>query len=415
MADESERAGFHDYIESNLAGLCCPASGWMKHPYITLGAHYGAGGRTFFWDAFFETLRMRRSGFAKEIRGTLECYLDHMDTGTGRVLRILSPDGPMVAPGQDQVQPFLGQLAYVANLSTPLGDDAPRIVDKLAAFLAFWERERGTTLGLYRWLESYESGIDSALAIAMDPPLTVAAVDLSCYLVLDYRAAAALAQEYGMLDRAAGFRARADRIAEAIRTHMWDPRHEVFCNIRMSSGQRIFLTFDDDEFCILPWTNFIPLYAGIATPAQAEATVRRYLLSPEHMLSKYGLRSFSRKSVYYTEQRICPAYSELAAHWLKTGSNWSGPVWTLSNYMLAHGMAQYGFKDEARAIALDVAAVNWRSVQADGGMFENYHPETGKGLWAKGLFSWNILADGLADEVRDGTQPLLPIRRANLE
>jgi len=64
---------------------------------------------------------------------------------------------------------------------------------------------------------------------------------------------------------------------------------------------------------------------------------------------------------------------------------------------MAHGMAGYGFKQEAKEIALDVAEVNRRSVQRNGGMFANYQPETGKGLWAKDLFSWNILADILPE------------------
>ncbi len=125
---------------------------------------------------------------------------------------------------------------------------------------------------------------------------------------------------------------------------------------------------------LLPWTNFTPLYVGIATQQQAKRTIERYLLNRQEMRCDFGFRSLSARSVYYTEQRVCPPANLAMIPWLKSASNWSGAVWTLSNYMLAHGLARYGFVQEALKVAAETAQVNWQSIRNEGGMFENYHP-----------------------------------------
>ena len=412
---------FHDWIESHLPELVYEPRGHMRHTYISLGSHYGERGRTFFWDAFFSALRFYHSGLDGPVQGTLDCYLDHMRTGgpdDGQVFRILTPDGPCVLADAEQIQPFLCQLAYLANKMSPLKDRAASILDRLAAYLGFWRRRRGTQWGLYRWLDVYESGIDSNLAVSCFPPFTIIGVDLNSYLVLEYRAIAALADEYGRADQAREYRKRADELAENVRKYLWDPQRRLFCNLDTATGKLVYRAFDgddacDDDVCFLPWTNFTPLYAGIATKVQAAATIERYLLNYEEMRCRFGFRSLSRRSVYYTEQRVCPPANLAMFPLLKSGSNWSGAVWTLSNYMLAHGLRHYGFVEDAVKIARETAELNWRSIQNEGGMFENYHPKTGKGLWATGLFSWNILADVLEEEIVNHTgalRDLTPVR-----
>jgi len=383
--------------------------GAMRHPYISLGSHYGAHGRTFFWDAFFSALRFYHSGLAEPVVGTLDCYLDHLDPDTGRVARVLSPDGPIVTVEAEQIQPFLCQFAYVADRMSSLADRADEILSQLAAFLDFWPLERGSSWDLFRWIDAYESGIDSNLALACYPPFTIAGVDLNTYLVLEYRAIAALARTWGRPDQARAFALRGQELAEAIREHLWSDRWEMFCNLDTSSGELVTQTHEGEEFCLVTWTNFTPLYAGIATAEQAERTIRRYLLSRDEMRCRFGFHTLSRRCVYHTQQRISPPTNIAMIPDQKTASNWSGPVWTLSNYMLCHGLARYGFREDALEAARETAEVNWLSIQRDGGMSENYHSDTGKGLWAEDYFSWNILADRLADEIETGQCALAPL------
>ena len=109
-------AKLHEWIESHLGELICQPQGYMRHRYISLGCHYGSGGRTYFWDAFFTALRFYHSGLAEPVLGTLECYLDHLKTNCpadekGQVYRVLAPYGPMVLATNEQIQPFLCQFA----------------------------------------------------------------------------------------------------------------------------------------------------------------------------------------------------------------------------------------------------------------------------------------------------------------
>ena len=397
------------WLEPRLRDLVVEPSGSMRHPYISLGSHYGAHGRTFFWDAFFSALRFYHSGLAEPVLGTLDCYLDHVNLDTGQVPRVLSPAGPLVTLKSEQIQPFLCQFAYVADRMSSLAGRADEILAQLAAFLDFWPRRRGSSSGLYRWIDAYESGIDSNIALACYPPFTIAGVDLNSYLVLEYRAAAALADRWGRPGRARGWAERAETLADNIRTHLWSDRWEMFCNLDTASGRLVTQTHDGDAFCLTPWTNFTPLYAGVATPDQAGSTIRRYLLDRDGLRCRFGFRSLSRRCVYYTQQRISPPTNIAMIPHLKTASNWSGPVWTLSNCMLAHGLARYGFREDALDVAHETAEVNWLSIQRDGGMFENYHDDTGKGLWAENYFSWNILADRLADEIETNQYALAPL------
>jgi len=397
------------WLEARLPGLVCEPSGAMRHPYLSLGSHYGAGGRTFFWDAFFSALRFYHDGLATPVRGTLDCYLDHMNADTGQVYRVLSPAGPLVCVEGEQIQPFLCQLAYVADRMSSLAGRAEEILERLTAYLDFWPRQRQSSSGLYRWIDSYESGIDSNLALACYAPFTIAGVDLNSYLVIEYCAISSLADGWGRAEEARAWTERAEALAERVRTHLWSDRWEMFCNLDTKSGELVTQTHEGEGFLLVPWTNFTPLYAGVATQEQAERTIRRYLLDRDELRCRFGFRSLSRRCHYYTEQRISPPANIAMMPRLKTASNWSGAVWTLTNFMLCHGLARYGFREEALAAAREAAEVNWRSIERDGCMFENYHPETGKGLWAENYFSWNILADGLAEEIETGEYALAPL------
>lgn len=393
------------WLESRFPELVREPAGAMRHPYLTLGSHYGACGLTFLWDAFFEAVRLWHEGeeYADAIRGTAECFLDTVDLGTGLGKRIIGPQGDLIR-SEEQMQPFLCQLTYLSNLICPFAERREEILSILAATLEFWQRERSTTHGLCRWLDSFESGVDMNPAVDRCPPLTVVGVDLNVYLVLEYRALGKLAGTWGNTELAGHCTGMAERLRENIVNHLWNEQAGVFCNVDTRSGGFILSSVDGfgDELNILPWTNFTPLYAGIATPQQAHEMIERYLLNTEAFRCRYGFRTFDKRSVFYTEQRVCVSAYLPHRPSQPTGSNWMGPVWVLSNYMLAHGLANYGYKHEALEVAGETSELCRLNIQQFGGMFENYHPDTGAGLWARDYLSWNILADVMATEIDTG-------------
>lgn len=407
MLDDDFLPAFTEWMERQLPSLRMPPKGSMRHPYLTLGGHYGKGGRIFFWDVFFGSLRAWHSpGCEDVIRGTLECYLEHTNPDTGQVYRIISPRGPWVNDPNEQIQPLLAQFAYVANLVSPVSgqQERVRVLDLLERYLDFWHTERNSAYGLYRWLDSYEAGLDHEVCLGSFLPLTVVAPDLNSYCILELRAAAALSVEWTDAARASKFSDRADELTENMRRHLWSEEHGTYCHLDTTSGRKIFRLYGDQDemlkdLLLNPWTNFVPLYAQVPTPEQAKRMIEEYLLNRDEFRCDFGLRSLTVRSTFYTEQRVCLPTNISFMPLQRTGSNWSGAVWPLTNYLLAHGMANYGYIDEAKEVALDSARMLWNAIQRDGGMAECYNPRTGGGLWGMNLFGWNSLADKLWHEL----------------
>ena len=92
---------------------------------------------------------------------------------------------------------------------------------------------------------------------------------------------ARIARELGRADDAAALTERTDALAARVRERLWDPEREVFAARRWSGA------FVES----LAPTSFYPLVAGIATPEQAEALVRKHLLDPERFWGPRPLSS----------------------------------------------------------------------------------------------------------------------------
>jgi len=84
---------------------------------------------------------------------------------------------------------------------------------------------------------------------------------------------------------------------------------------------------------------------------------------------------------------------------------WRGPVWVISNYLLMHGLMNYGYKKEAVELAQKTVNLLVEDFHASGGMNENYNPETGKAAAGGNFLSWNILAEHMLEEARTGKDP----------
>src|SRR5207302_8796166 len=69
-----------------------------------------------------------------------------------------------------------------------------------------------------------------------------------------------------------------------------------------------------------------------------------------------------------------------------------GPVWVLSSFYMAAGLAGYVFVREARDLALKTARLLSSTLARDGMLHECYS-DSGQGLWPRtGTFlSWNVL------------------------
>jgi putative isomerase len=178
-------------------------------------------------------------------------------------------------------------------------------------------------------------------------------------------------------DRIAG---RAAELAEAVRTRLWDDEREVFAG-RLWNG----------EFTrSLSPTSFYPLLAGIATPAQAEAMVERWLADPRRFGGPYPVAG--------------TPHSDPAA---LDNVYWRGRVWPCFNYLVYLGLRRYRFDEQAAWLAsrgLEMFGRGW----AERRCYENFSQQTGDGgdsVDAEPFYTWGSLLPMIADLEVFGTDP----------
>jgi alpha,alpha-trehalase len=109
--------------------------------------------------------------------------------------------------------------------------------------------------------------------------------------------------------------------------------------------------------------SFLPLYAGVPTPARAERL--RVDLARWGEAARYLVPSTDPAAPTFERQRY-----------------WRGPVWAVVNFMIADGLARYGFTDLAERVTRDT-----RALIEQGDFYEYFDPIDGT-AYGGGSFSW---------------------------
>jgi putative isomerase len=387
-------------------------SGVLRHPFIVPGALYAQ--ELWDWDSYWTTLGLLRLAKAT---GSLELRARTLRHGRGSLLNFFAHQAPcggipimMRADNPDvfgcfndegiernQAKPVFGQfaLALTGELAGPLDEKATadflsEILPGLDRFYAYWEsRYTHPATGLLIWGSDVGIGVDNDPTTYARPQRSSANLLLNCLYYADLVAAETCALRIGEKTLAARWKTRAEKIADSIRTHMWDERDGFFYSLDVQCA--------DHRAKLIPWaapglplawhalplriqlfTGFLPLWCGIATPAQAAALLR-HATNTETFSAPGGIRTLSRRETMFT----------LAVS--NNPSNWLGPVWILANYFVWKGLDRYGFTVEAAALATKTAALLEADVAAHGATHEYYDPETCSPLMNKGFLSWNYL------------------------
>ena len=107
--------------------------------------------------------------------------------------------------------------------------------------------------------------------------------------------------------------------------------------------------------------------------------MRQRLQDTRTFRANYGVRTLSR---------LEKAYNLRASN---NPSNWLGPVWGISNYLVFRGLQKYGFLNDAREIAEETVALFGRDLEATGSLHEFYNPDTGEAILTRNFQNWNFL------------------------
>lgn len=162
---------------------------------------------------------------------------------------------------------------------------------------------------------------------------------------------------------------RAEATAAAINAKLWDEAAGLYLDYDLANAERIPAAVAG---------GFSPLFAGVPDGARAE---RLYALlnSPAFARldeSVYPVPTYSRQAPDYSPNRY-----------------WRGPIWINLNWLIYHGLRDYGRHDYAarvRGAVIDLVAHQ--------GYYEYFNPENGRGHGTDS-FSWTaaLLIDLLAD------------------
>lgn len=355
-----------------------PPQGLLKYPYLVPSGPYS---QMFDWDTYFMGVALSYDGRGKPLADSIKNFLSFVGKNgadTGYTPREIAPDGFWDLP--EMCKPFLAQGAYRASLTMGSVKWLRPWYKKLAETLQFWENTRRAPDGLFLWFNGVESGVDNSPAVVNHPADVTEGVDLQCYIYREYQAMSFLAASLGYKKDAAQYARKAAALRAKIRDDMWSGTEGTFLNIDARTGKKIH---------ILTWTDFVPLWAGIATQAQAHRMIEEHILNPREFWAPYGIRTLSPHE---------PLYDPIHGYW-------RGPVWVVSNYLIMHGLMNYGYTKQAKQLAERTQELLVNDLEKTGGMNECYNPESGKPLAGGHFVSWDLLGEHMVEEAEKDLDP----------
>lgn len=200
-------------------------------------------------------------------------------------------------------------------------------------------------------LVKYESGWDNA--VRWDNGIVEYwAIDLNCFMVLEFRSLKYIAKELGLKSEATEWGNREKELSFLIVERAFDKQNGYFADVNKYTGE---------ISNVLSPASFMPLYIKIATKDQADA------------MNKIAMEKFGSRmpTVPFDHKEYSNDY-------------WRGPTWLNVAYFAGKGLKNYGYSvaDEIKEWILNACH------QEKEGIYENYDSITGKGLCCD-HFSWS--------------------------
>ncbi|GGA81825.1 hypothetical protein GCM10008015_23200 [Flavobacterium palustre] len=295
-------------------------------------------------------------------------------------------------------KPVLAQ--HAAFITKTNGGDAEWIREKFYHLQTFVNNykshHRNKATGLYYWQSDVAIGVDNDPATFFRPNKSSASIYLNCLMYKELLAMVYLADQLNLSNVGKEFAADAENLKAAIQKNCWDERDGFFysvdlnlrpvANVEDNTLGRSFIIhsgYPRDYDCLIQrigaWSGFLALWAGIATPEQAERIVKEHYSNTKTFNAPAGVRTLSKMEKMYSLRSSA------------NPSNWRGPIWGISNYMVFKGLDKYGYTKEANELAQKTISLFGKDFKKNGALHEYYEPETGVPMLNKGFQNWNYL------------------------
>lgn len=205
--------------------------------------------------------------------------------------------------------------------------------------------------------------------------------DINSYICRELKAYASLCRFIGRPDEAK----QADEWFElrkaAVLANCWDEADGFFYDVDARTGERIR---------VKSIAGFSPMWAGIATPEQAERMVKEHLLNPDEFARPYPIPAYAAGWDGYSAMYL-PG---------DIGCAWRCNTWISTNYIVFEGLRRYGYTRLADELAHSTYDLVDRA-----GFREYYATETGEGCGLDPFWGWSLLAMFMPLECETGYDP----------
>ncbi len=391
------------YSKDNYFKLIRQPMERLKYPFIVPGAFYKY--QLWDWDSWLTDIAVRQiivdnngegeREFYECEKGCILNFLDHTDE-SGKMPVVI--DGvqelSFMRDSKNGHKPCLAQ--HLAFILQQTNDDVSWVADKLDKLDAFIDWYRRTSkhapTGLYYFLDDTALGVDNDPCVFYRPYGSTASVYLNVLMYKELRAMAYIMKAAGNEEKAKAYDIEAEELKDAINEHLYDEKCGMYFSADINL-QPIDLThflhsgkprhWDCLIMRIDSWAGFLAVWAGIATEERAKRVIEENMLNPKTFMGEFGIRSLSK-------------LEKMHANWVSGNpSCWLGPMWGVTNYLCFRTMIQYGYIDEAKALAEALVGVYGKDIEQCGEMHEYYHCDTGDGIHNQGFQSWNLLINNM--------------------
>ena len=391
-----------------------PSGGALIYPYLTPGSRQYAH-VLWDWDSWLSDVALRQtlSDVGSEAdreealtyeQGCVLNYLAYTSEKDGYMPMVVDAESdpnkikPTDIYGTNMHKPCLAQhAAFLVQQSDGKAEWLREGFPRMQAFVQnYHDHHRHEATGLYFWQDDLAIGVDNDPSTFFRPKGSSAGIYLNCLMYKELRAMSYLAERLQLPEDGRKYAAMADSLCDAVRKYCWDEKDGMYYSVDLNlvtyTGEpqiifgKPFVLHQGAPRqypCLIQrlgcWSGFMTLWAGIATPEQARRMVKENLLDERTFCAPYGVRTLSRLEKMYNIR---------ATH---NPSNWQGPIWGISNYMVFRGLADYGFRKEARQMAGKTIALFGEDLKKNGALHEYYDPDSGAPIMNPGFQNWNYL------------------------
>ncbi|MBO5222648.1 MAG: hypothetical protein J6C26_10080 [Clostridia bacterium] len=203
----------------------------------------------------------------------------------------------------------------------------------------------------------WESGLDDSIRFDDGAIEYMYPLDLNCFMISFYKSMQYLALRQNLTEDAEKWAAREKELTARVQQVMWCEEDQCFWD----------WNFKEKDFArVLTPAAFMPLWVGIATPAQAAAL----------------------EALAADKEKLYPCMPTVSKDHPKMNPTgyWRGSVWMNVAYFAIKGLYDYGF----RSTSMGIRDTLLRWMDEDETIHENYNPLTGEGKCAPN-FSWSCV------------------------